>query len=218
VGKYLFTREISWISPVRRLGRADAGRPKAAGTGRAQADSKCCLEHSPEKAGAAAQQTAQETTENISAEHTAEGTAPDRRIAETTFAANVRIGHHVADRPDDVETATNEAVVTRVGKAGDHVAELIVASQDATLMTEDAAFAVEEAADDTAEQPAVDSAEETADRAGCLGVSRDEACCAKAQTEREAGCAYSPYRRCQLSSPFSRSLLMNCPALPSRGQ
>jgi hypothetical protein len=212
VGKYLFRREIFWnfgigasrdnfISRQRDV----AGRPKATGNVvRKQTES--CLEDSPEKAGAAAQQTAQEAAEDIPAEHTAEGAAPDHRPAEAAFAAHVRVGHHVTDRPDNVEAAADEAVVARVREPGDHVAELVVSGDDAALVTEEPAFTLHEAPDETAEQPAVNATEEAADRVTAGGVSRNHACCAEAQTEREAGCAYPPNRRWQLVLPCIPSL------------
>ena len=112
------------------------------------------LEHAAEEARAAAQQAAEDATE--------EATADGRRF-EAVPAADLRSAEHVAHRADDLKAAAHDPVV-RAGQPTDHLAELIIPGEHTTLVAEDAALAVEQGAEEAAQQPSVDRTQEAADR------------------------------------------------------
>jgi hypothetical protein len=113
---------------------------------------KAVLENASEEARAGAQQTAEDAAET-------EGSAADGRAVEATLSADVRFRQHVADRADDLQ----RAVTGLPGQTADHVTELVVAGENAALVTEDSAFTVEQPACETAEQSSIEQSQEAAD-------------------------------------------------------
>jgi hypothetical protein len=108
------------------------------------------LEDSSEEARPAAQQPTEDATEEA---------ASDGGATEAALAAHVRIAQGVTDRSDDFHRS--EEPVAVFGEPADHVTQLVVAGQDAALVTEETALAVEQAAQEASEEAAVDRPKNT---------------------------------------------------------
>jgi hypothetical protein len=152
------------------------------------------LEDSSEEARPAAQQSAEDATE-AAPEDAAEDPAADGGATEAVLAADVRVGQRVTDRADDIHCS--EETVALSGETTNHIAQLVVAGQDAALVTEDTALAVEQAAQQTSEEAAVDRPEYTL---RAVRGSGHRPGCTDAQSERDSD-RTNPSFRHHCSSP-----------------
>jgi hypothetical protein len=181
----LFLREMSrklFLGQWRAAERDVAGRPKATGNVPRIADSNgWLLEDASEEAAAVAQQTAEDSTEEA---------ATDAGAAEAALATDVVVDQ-VRDGADSLKPAANKLAVLRV-EALDDVADLVVAGEDSALVSEDAAFTVQQTAHKPVQHPSVDPTEEAAETAR-TGRSRNRAYRSKAQTEYKPGCTDPSY-------------------------
>jgi hypothetical protein len=132
--------------------------------------------------------------------------APDGRLAEAALTADIRVGQHVADRSHHLCRAEQTAAL--LGEAADHVTQLVVARQDTTLVTEETAFAIEDATQQTAEETAVGGTDDpvhSRDRRTDVRGDRHRGGRSHAQAECDP-CCRNPSYRCQWILPFPKEL------------